>query len=73
MCSPCMRMSYTHWGRLAEGCGGISYKNTDCTTGVKRIATVLLLKDMENTYQVVNVEAVPGRDSCLPEKSVDGT
>ena len=24
-------------------------KNTDCTTGVKRIATVLLLEDMGNT------------------------
>ena len=25
------------------------YKNTDCTTGVKRIATVLLLEYMGNT------------------------
>ena len=25
------------------------YKDTDCTTGVKRIATVLLLEDMGNT------------------------
>ena len=49
------------------------HKNTNCTTGVKRIGTVLLLEDMGNTYQVVNVEAVPGRDSCLPGKSVDGT
>ena len=38
------------------------------------ISTVLLLEDMGANYQVVaelNVEAEPGRDSCLPESPTD--
>ena len=38
------------------------------------ISTVLLLEDMGANYQVVvelNVEAEPGRDSCLPGSPTD--
>ena len=40
-----------------------------------RIATVLLLEDMGANYQIVaelNVEAEPGRDSCLSGSPADG-
>ena len=39
------------------------------------IATVLLLEDMGANYQVVaelNVEVMPGRDSCLPGSPTEG-
>ena len=51
------------------------YQNTSSTTGGVRIATVLLLEDMGANYQVVaelNVEVMPGEDSCLSASPTDG-
>ena len=70
------QISFIYTSPFTSSCSGrvveylFCYRNSSRTTGERvTIATVLLLEDMGENYRVVRnftVEAIPGKDSCLP-------